>query len=340
MNRRLKSFQNRQGRKDYLKDRMCARRKLLRSHPLSASSLTRAFTLIELLVVIAIIAILAAILLPVLAAAQKRATQATCLSNQKQLAMAWVMYVSENSDKVVSFNNRSAADNPPDWYIEANVVPQSGPTGLGLTAPANLTGNDLTKWYFEAGFRNGALYQYAANPDIMHCPGDIRTSIARHFCWDSYSGVGGFVGGDANLEGATAGSITKLTQLRHPSDRFLWVEECASQQQTAFGQTFGINDGTWEMHPGNPNGPPSPFFTAEWVDSPAAFHGANSTFSFADGHAETRRWISGLVVTFANDMNPLKYSNLSGNDGTGTAANNAKDDLYYVASHFPTSINP
>ena len=320
---------------------MCVHRKVLSSRALSGSSLTaKAFTLIELLVVIAIIAILAAILLPVLAAAQRRATQAACLSNQKQLATAWIMYVSENSDKVPSFSNRSAADNPPDWYIQPNDGSQSPPIGLGLTAPAGLAGNDLEKWYCQAGFRKGALYQYASNPDIIHCPGDIRTSIAKHFTWCTYSGVGGFVGGDANLEGATAGSITKLTQVKHPSERFLWVEESASQQATAFGQTFGINDGTWEMHPGNPNGPPSAFFTAEFVDSPAAFHGANSTFSFVDGHAESRKWLSGSVIAFANDMNPLKYSNLSGNDGTGTAANNAKADLYYVASHFPTSINP
>lgn len=301
----------------------------------------RAFTLIELLVVIAIIAILAAMLLPALSAAKKRATQATCLNNQKQLALAWMMYASENSENVVSFDNRTAAANPPDWRVEANVVPTAAPTGLGLTAPSGLAGNDLTQWYFQAGYRNGPLFQYAPNPDIMHCPGDIRTSIAGHFCWDSYSGVGGFVGGDANLEGATAGSITKQTQVLHPSDRFLWVEECASQQKTAFGQTFGINDGTWEMHPGGPNIGPSPFFTARWVDSPAAFHGANSTFNFADGHAEPHKWLSGLTIAFANDMSPDKYPNIS-SSGTGADANAIApySDLYYVASHFPTSINP
>jgi prepilin-type N-terminal cleavage/methylation domain-containing protein/prepilin-type processing-associated H-X9-DG protein len=55
----------------------------------------RGFTLIELLVVIAIIAILAAILFPVFAQARSKARQAMCLSNMKQLGVAFMLYVQD-----------------------------------------------------------------------------------------------------------------------------------------------------------------------------------------------------------------------------------------------------
>jgi len=59
----------------------------------------RGFTLIELLVVIAIIAILAAILFPVFGKAREKARQASCMSNQRQIALAAIMYAQDNNEK-------------------------------------------------------------------------------------------------------------------------------------------------------------------------------------------------------------------------------------------------
>ncbi|MDR3709436.1 MAG: DUF1559 domain-containing protein [Capsulimonadaceae bacterium] len=69
--------------------------------------MNRAFTLIELLVVIAIIAILAAILFPVFATAREKARQTACLSNLKQIGLAYSQYEQDYDETVPQGTNSS-----------------------------------------------------------------------------------------------------------------------------------------------------------------------------------------------------------------------------------------
>jgi prepilin-type N-terminal cleavage/methylation domain-containing protein/prepilin-type processing-associated H-X9-DG protein len=124
----------------------------------------RGFTLIELLVVIAIIAILAAMLLPALAKAKERAHRAKCMSNERQLGIAMLMYANDNQQYLPWFPpdgkwlwdlSRTAAD----AIVEAGAQPRVFYCP-GLTASVNerdLFGsgnpNQVSWWDFNANRR-------------------------------------------------------------------------------------------------------------------------------------------------------------------------------------------
>jgi prepilin-type N-terminal cleavage/methylation domain-containing protein/prepilin-type processing-associated H-X9-DG protein len=80
-------------------------------------SRTRGFTLIELLVVIAIIAILAAILFPVFAKAREKARQTSCASNEKELALGFMMYVDDYEETMPDINNDTGEGCLPYWDL-------------------------------------------------------------------------------------------------------------------------------------------------------------------------------------------------------------------------------
>lgn len=131
---------------------------------------TKAFTLIELLVVIAIIAILAAILFPVFAQAKDAAKGIQCLSNNKQIAAAGLLYLGDNDDV---------------WFpaSQYDVLPGFKPQQIWIGYDnANLGDTNNGGFYGEmtqpAKFKNrpGAIDPYLKNDAVKRCPNTSKSA--------------------------------------------------------------------------------------------------------------------------------------------------------------------
>ena len=251
---------------------------------ISGKSAKGAFTLIELLVVIAIIAILAAMLLPALSRAKLKATQATCLSNEHQLGLAFVMYASDNHDVIIpSFGNKRAQASKHDadgYWGPPNPDPSQNNTdhvdewiAVGVTTRAKAmvdVQNQLTT--------NNLLYNYAPSVGVYHCPGDTRyrNKLGQGWAYDSYPKAD-TMGGEG--KGGIVDYI-KISQIQRPSAAFAFLEAADPR---------GYNVGSFEVDWNGGN--------IYFQDPFALYHGSVSTMCFADGHAEHRQWRDPAILT-------------------------------------------
>jgi prepilin-type N-terminal cleavage/methylation domain-containing protein/prepilin-type processing-associated H-X9-DG protein len=218
------------------------------------------FTLIELLVVIAIIAILAALLLPALSSAKERANRVRCLANHKQLSLAWCLYKDDNSGRL-AIDDPWCGTNKASWVY-----------GM-MTTPTEASDPTL--------IQRGLLYPYVPNVGAFRCPTD-QTDHVRSYSMQAQLAC--YFNGtpfDSNASIGIPGypPMYNENQMRKLAAALtiVFVDESPDS----------INDGFFAFVAAGP----------VWSDIPASWHSRGCNFSFADGHAEHRRWMDPRTVT-------------------------------------------
>jgi prepilin-type N-terminal cleavage/methylation domain-containing protein/prepilin-type processing-associated H-X9-DG protein len=250
---------------------------------------TGAFTLLELLVVTAIIGILATLSMSGLGAAKQQAHGITCMNNQKQLTLGWLLYIDDHEDwlpynygaadtraTVAAGTYKNWVNNVMTWETE----PENTNTVLTLT---------------------GGIGPYMSGvPQVYRCPSDrVVSDVQAQAGWyhrvrsmsmnAALGYAGGFSQGGTNINIPHYKQFFKASEIPDPSNIFVFIEE----------HPDSINDGYFLDRPGTP----------EWVDLPASYHRRGANISFADGHNEFKRWqSSGTLHPARPDGAPLPFA--------------------------------
>ena len=235
------------------------------SPQLQRNARVRAFTLIELLVVIAIIAILAGMLLPGLAKAKQKAQGILCMSNGKQMGLAYQLFCGDNQDVL-----------PGDLDGQTGAAQTNVTWCVGWLDNTTYTPDNTNTAYL----MNSQLGKYAGSPGVYKCPADKSLNRGRQGVPRVRSiSMNGYLG---ERGGPYTGGYTqfkKLSDIQKASGTWVFLDE----------REDSINDGWFAVNMDGYDPIRPTAYTI--VDFPASYHNGAGGFAFADGHSEIRKWI-------------------------------------------------
>ena len=212
----------------------------------------RAFTLIEILVVIVIIAILSAILFPVFSRAREGGRAKVCLTNMKQLGLAFQQYAADSRGKYpLAADYLSWGAGKAAWVsgTENSALANSAP-------PFEITAN-LAADGHQAQPEQGALFPYIKSTAVFVCPSDSDGEEKR-LTYSMNCGVGGL----------------STSRIRSPGDIVLLVDEEGAND----GYFFAVKD---DLAQSKVNGA-----STNSTDALTTRHNGGGNLLFVDGHAK------------------------------------------------------